>query len=49
MQAKLESAKAALVCGVGEIVIASGQAPGIVATLAVGEKTGTRIVREAHA
>jgi acetylglutamate kinase len=49
MQAKLESAKAALACGVGEIVIAPGQVPGIVAMLAAGEKTGTRIVMEAHA
>jgi acetylglutamate kinase len=46
MQAKLESAKAALACGVGEIVIAPGQVPGIVAALAAGEKTGTRIMRE---
>jgi acetylglutamate kinase len=49
MQAKLESARAALASGVGEIVIASGQVPGIVEMLAAGEKTGTRIVREAHA
>jgi len=46
MQAKLESAKAALFSGVGEIVIAAGQVPRIVTTLAAGEKVGTRIVRE---
>jgi acetylglutamate kinase len=44
MQAKLESAKAALAGGVGEIVIAPGQRPGIVAALAAGEPVGTRIV-----
>jgi acetylglutamate kinase len=46
MQAKLESAKAALASGVGEIIIAPGQASGIVAALTSGERIGTRIVRE---
>jgi len=40
MQAKLESAKAALLGGVGEIIIAPGQRPGIVAALAGGESVG---------
>jgi len=45
MQAKLESAKAALQGGVGEIVIAPGQRTGVVAHLAAGLPVGTRIVR----
>jgi acetylglutamate kinase len=46
MQAKLEAAKLALHSGVGEIVIALGQAQGVVGRLASGERVGTRIVRE---
>jgi acetylglutamate kinase len=44
MQAKLESAKAALCAGVGEIIIAPGQRPGILRMLANGEEIGTRII-----
>ncbi len=46
MQAKLESARAALASGVGEIVIAPGHVPAVVARLAAGEPLGTRIVPE---
>ena len=49
MQAKLEAAKLALHSGVGEIVIAPGQAHGVVERLAAGEPIGTRIVREEDA
>jgi len=49
MQAKLEAAKSALHSGVGEIVIAPGQAHGVVERLAGGEPIGTRIVREEDA
>lgn len=45
MQAKLEAAHRALEGGVGEIVIAPGAEPGIVARLLAGEIAGTRIVR----
>jgi acetylglutamate kinase len=44
MLAKLNSACAALSAGVGEVVIAPGAAPGIVARLIAGEAVGTRIV-----
>jgi acetylglutamate kinase len=44
MQAKLESARRALEHGVGEVVIAPGQTPGIIARLAGGDSTtGTRV------
>ncbi|MBI5281727.1 MAG: acetylglutamate kinase [Candidatus Solibacter usitatus] len=46
MQAKLDSACAALERGVGEVVIAPGAAPAIVARLLSGEAVGTRIVRD---
>jgi len=46
MQAKLESACAALAGGVGEVVIAPGAAPGVVARLLAGETLGTRLVPE---
>ena len=46
MQAKLESALAALNGGVGEILIAPGQRSGIVASLTAGDHVGTRIVRD---
>lgn len=42
MQAKLESAIAALAGGVSEVVIAPGAAPGVVARLLAGEPMGTR-------
>ncbi len=45
MQAKLEAAKSALKSGVVEIIIAPGQRPGILASLAAGEAVGTRIIR----
>lgn len=44
MQAKLESAIAALQGGVGEVVIAPGAASGIVERLLDGEQAGTRFV-----
>lgn len=46
MQAKLESARAAIEGGVGEVLIAPGQRPGIIGQLERGERTGTRIVGE---
>jgi acetylglutamate kinase len=42
MQAKLESAMAALAGGVGEVVIAPGAAAGVVSRLLSGEAVGTR-------
>jgi acetylglutamate kinase len=45
MQAKLNAAAEALLGGVGEVVIAPGAAPGIVARLLGGEAVGTRFVR----
>lgn len=45
MQAKLESASAALLNGVGEVVIAPGAAPDVVARLLAGESLGTRMDR----
>ncbi len=45
MQAKLNAAADALLGGVGEVVIAPGAAPEIVARLLAGEAVGTRFVR----
>ncbi len=45
MQAKLNAAGEALLGGVGEVVIAPGGAPDIVARLLAGEAIGTRFVR----
>lgn len=45
MQAKLNAAGEALLGGVGEVSIAPGAAPGIVARLLAGEAIGTRFVR----
>ncbi|MBL8242436.1 MAG: acetylglutamate kinase [Bryobacterales bacterium] len=45
MQAKLNAAAEALLGGVGEVVIAPGAAPSIVARLLAGEAAGTRFVR----
>lgn len=45
MQAKLNAAAEALLGGVGEVVIAPGAAPDIVARLLAGEAVGTRFVR----
>lgn len=45
MQAKLESATAALSGGVGEVVIAPGAAPDAVGRLLAGERLGTRMER----
>ncbi len=45
MQAKLNAAADALLGGVGEVVIAPGAAPDIVARLLAGEAVGTRFVR----
>lgn len=45
MQAKLNAAGDALQGGVGEVVIAPGAAPNIVARLLAGEAVGTRFVR----
>ena len=45
MQAKLNAAADALLGGVGEVVIAPGAAPNIVARLLSGEAVGTRFVR----
>lgn len=44
MRAKLESASAALVGGVGEVVIAPGAIDGIIPKLIAGEQMGTRLV-----
>jgi acetylglutamate kinase len=44
MRAKLESAAEALEAGIGEVMIAPGAAPDIVATLLGGEAIGTRLV-----
>jgi len=46
MQAKLEAAMAALRDGVGQALIASGAAPGVVARALAGEAIGTRVVLE---
>ncbi len=46
MQAKLESAQKALESGVGRIIIAPGQTPGIVGRLVAGEMCGTCITSE---
>jgi acetylglutamate kinase len=45
MQAKLNAAGDALMGGVGEVVIAPGAAPDIVARLLAGEAVGTRFVK----
>ncbi|MEQ1884207.1 MAG: acetylglutamate kinase [Bryobacteraceae bacterium] len=45
MQAKIESAVSGIAQGVGEIVIAPGALPGIVAKVLAGAPVGTRIVR----
>lgn len=47
MRAKLEAARAALVQGVGEVVIAPGAEPGILARLLRGESAGTRLIPDA--
>jgi len=47
MRAKLEAASAALEQGVGEVVIAPGAEPGILARLLRGESAGTRLVSNA--
>ena len=44
MQAKLNAAGEALLGGVGEVVIAPGAAPNIIARLLAGEAIGTRFV-----
>lgn len=46
MQAKLESAKSALLGGVGEVIVAPGQMDGIIARLRSGDPVGTRIVQD---
>jgi len=46
MRAKLEAASAALEQGVGEVVIAPGAEPGIIARLLRGESTGTRLISD---
>jgi acetylglutamate kinase len=43
MQAKLEAAKWAVQSGVGEVIIASGHASGVIARVGAGDHTGTRI------
>lgn len=48
MQAKLNSACAALAQGVGEVIIAPGSAPRVIERLLNGEVLGTRIVKEAQ-
>jgi len=48
MQAKLESAMAALQGGAGEVVIAPGAAPGVVGRLLDGEAIGTRLLGRAQ-
>jgi acetylglutamate kinase len=45
MQAKLNAAGEALLAGVGDVVIAPGAEPGILAKLLAGEAIGTRFVR----
>ncbi|MBS1873406.1 MAG: acetylglutamate kinase [Acidobacteria bacterium] len=50
MQAKLEAATRALESGVGRVIVAPGQLPGLVGRLAAGERVGTLITAEgAHA
>ena len=44
MQAKLEAALSALSQGIGEVLIAPGARPGIVAALRAGEPVGTKMV-----
>lgn len=44
MRAKLESAVEALQAGTGEVVIAPGAEPGVIAKLLAGHATGTRLV-----
>lgn len=46
MQAKLNSACDGLAGGVGEVVIAPGAKPGVVASLLAGERAGTSIVAD---
>jgi len=46
MQAKLNSACAALAGGVKEVVIAPGAAAGIIGRLLAGEGVGTRIIAD---
>jgi len=45
MQAKLEAASEALRRGVGQVLIAPGAEPGVLARLAAGERIGTQLVR----
>lgn len=44
MEAKLRAAHSALAQGVGDVVIASGAAPGVLSRLLAGEALGTRLV-----
>jgi acetylglutamate kinase len=46
MRAKLEAGKAALAGGAGEVVIAPGATPGVIAKLMAGGAIGTRLVRK---
>jgi acetylglutamate kinase len=46
MQAKLEAAMLALESGVGEVIIAPGARPGIIAQLLAGQTAGTKLVKE---
>lgn len=46
MEAKLKAAAAALQTGAGEVVIAPGPVPGVIARLLAGERIGTRITLE---
>ena len=46
MQAKLEAATLALESGVGEVIIAPGARPGIIADLLAGISIGTKLVKE---
>lgn len=49
MQAKIEAAAAAIRAGIGEIVIARGDVPGIIAKFLAREHIGTRLIAEASA
>lgn len=49
MQAKLNSACAALAGGVREVIIAPGAAPGIIQRLLAGEPAGTRLIADPEA
>jgi acetylglutamate kinase len=47
MQAKLDAALSALESGVGQVRIAPGAAPDVLARLLAGDEVGTRIVAQA--